>query len=219
MLVLGVGAAGAAETVAAAPAATAAPAAAVPDAAPAAAVPPTLAAKVIKVNDGDSLEVQTDTGTMRVRLFAVDTPEYDQPYGEQSSAFIKTLIPIGSAVEIEVISQDQFRRAVAIVWIASGAERINVNEKLLREGHAWAYRRYMKDPRYCDLEAEARDHKLGLWSRPVKDWVYPPEWRSVKNGEIRALPTPYEETKARCLEVLGLAGSHTYVPPNSPPPN
>ncbi len=181
----------------------------------AAAEPPKLlAAKVTKVNDGDSLEVDTDAGHARVRLSAVDTPEYDQPYGEQASAASKALIPVGASVELEVVTQDQFKRMVAVVWLVNGTARVNVNEKLLRDGHAWAYRRYMKDPRYCDLEAEARDKKLGLWAQPVKDWVYPPEWRFLKNGEIRALPVPYEETRARCLEVLGLAGAATYTPPN-----
>ena len=81
---------------------------------------------------------------------------------------------------------------------------------MLREGHAWAYRRYMRDARFCDVEAEARDAKRGLWAHPVGDWIYPPEWRFLKNGEIRALPTPYVETRETCAAVLGLAGAATY---------
>jgi endonuclease YncB( thermonuclease family) len=99
------------------------------------------------------------------------------------------------------------------VWLIADGKRININETMLREGHAWAYRRYMKDPKFCDLEAAARDKKLGLWAQPVSDWVYPPEWRFVKNGEIRTLPTPYEETREKCVAVLGLAGAATYEPP------
>ena len=73
-----------------------------------------------------------------------------------------------------------------------------------------AYRRYMRDPRFCDIEAEARDARRGLWARPVADWVYPPEWRLLGNGEIRTLPTPYAETRATCVAVMGLAGAATY---------
>jgi endonuclease YncB( thermonuclease family) len=52
-----------------------------------AADPPKVAsAKVTKVNDGDSIEVQLEAGPGRVRFSAIDTPEYDQPYGSQSSA-------------------------------------------------------------------------------------------------------------------------------------
>jgi micrococcal nuclease len=174
---------------------------------------PILLAKVSKVNDGDSIEVQLDAGPARVRFSAVDTPEFDQPYGVKSSAALKAMLPIGSDVELEVVTQDQFRRVVATVWLVADGKRININEAMLRDGHAWAYRRYMKDPKFCDLEQEARSKKLGLWAQPVSDWVYPPEWRFLKNGEIRALPTPYEETREKCVAVLGLAGAATYEPP------
>jgi endonuclease YncB( thermonuclease family) len=176
--------------------------------------PPALqAAKVTKVNDGDSIEVLLESGPARVRLSAIDTPEYDQPYGSQSSAALKSLLPIGSTVELEVVTQDAFRRLVAVVWYTKDGRRVNLNESMLREGHAWALRRYMREPRFCDLEAEARDRKLGLWAQPVSEWIYPPEWRYLKNGEIRTLPAPYAETREKCLEVLKLAGAATYTPP------
>lgn len=181
---------------------------------PAADPPKVLAATVTKVNDGDSIEVQLEAGPGRVRLSAIDTPEYDQPYGSQSSAALKALLPVGSSVELEVITQDQFRRLVAVVWLVAEGKRVNLNETMLRQGHGWALRRYMREPRFCDIEAEARDQKLGLWAQPVSDWVYPSEWRSFRNGEIRTLPQPYAETKERCLEVLKTAGSATYTPPN-----
>lgn len=171
-------------------------------------------AVVTRVNDGDSIEVDLAAGPGRVRFAAIDTPEYDQPYGSQSSAALKALLPVGSKIELDIITQDAFRRMVAMVWLEKDGERINVNETMLRQGHAWAYRRYMKEAKYCDLEAEARDEKLGLWAQPVSQWVYPPEWRFLENGEIRALPTPYPETREKCLAVLKLAGAATYTPPN-----
>jgi endonuclease YncB( thermonuclease family) len=174
---------------------------------------PVLAGTVTKVNDGDSIEVSLDSGAARVRMSAIDTPEHDQPYGATSSAALKALLPEGVAVELEVVTQDQFRRMVATVWLLADGKRININETMLREGHAWAYRRYMRETKFCDLEAEARDQKLGLWAQPVSDWVYPPEWRFLKNGEIRVLPTPYPETREKCVAVLELAGAATYEPP------
>jgi endonuclease YncB( thermonuclease family) len=171
---------------------------------------PVLAATVAKVNDGDSIEVTLDSGAARVRMSAIDTPEHDQPYGAKSKAALKALLPIGAAIELEVVTQDQFSRIVATVWLVADGKRVNINETMLSEGHAWAYRRYMRETRFCDLEAEARDRKLGLWAQPVSDWVYPPEWRFLKNGEIRSLPAPYAETRDKCVAVLGLAGAATY---------
>jgi micrococcal nuclease len=169
-----------------------------------------VAAKVTKINDGDSIEVLLDAGPARVRLSAIDTPEHDQPHGAESSLALKKLLPVGTAIELEIVTQDQFRRIVAIVWLVDAGARLNVNEKMLRDGHAWAYRRYMRDARFCDIEADARDAKRGLWARPVGDWVYPPEWRLLENGEIRALPAPYAETRETCVAVLGRAGAATY---------
>lgn len=176
--------------------------------------PALLKARVSKISDGDSIEVELDTGHARVRLNAIDTPEWDQPYGAQSSAALKAMMPVGSEVELEVATQDQFHRLVATVWMNKDGQRINVNETMLRQGHAWAFRRYMKDSKFCDMEEEARSKKLGLWAQPVSDWIYPPEWRYLKNGEIRTLPTPYVETREKCIAVLNLAGAATYTPPN-----
>ncbi len=142
-------------------------------------------AKVTKVNDGDSIEVQLESGPAGYDCRPSTRPSTTSLMG-QSSAALKTLLPLGSSVELEVITQDPFRRLVAVVWLLTDGKRVNVNEAMLKQGHAWALRRYMRDPRFCDLEAEARDQKLGLWAQPVADWIYPPEWRFLKNGEIRA---------------------------------
>ena len=66
------------------------------------------------------------------------------------------MLPIGSSVELEVVTQDQFHRMVAAVWLVEGDKRTNINETMLAQGHAWAYRRYMRDAKFCDLEQEAR---------------------------------------------------------------
>ena len=47
----------------------------------------------------------------------------------------------------------------------------------------------------------------------MSDWVYPPEWRFLKNGEIRVVPTPYEETLEKCLATYQRAGKGNYEPP------
>ncbi len=164
---------------------------------------------MVKVNDGDSIEVRAASGVVRVRLASIDSPEHDQAYGAQASAALKQLLPPGSSVELEIVTQDAFKRLVAVVWL-TGAERVNINETLLRSGHVWAYRRYMSDAVFCDLEQRAREQKLGLWAQPQADWVYPPEWRLLKNGEIRALPPSIAETRENCLAVKSRAGAATY---------
>ncbi|XVE18634.1 excalibur calcium-binding domain-containing protein [Moraxella sp. ZY200743] len=48
-------------------------------------------------------------------------------------------------------------------------------------GTAWAYREYIKDNEYIDLETKARRDSLGLWSQP--DAIYPSDFRRGKRGE------------------------------------
>ena len=171
---------------------------------------PVLTASVTKVNDGDSIEVTLDSGPARVRMSAIDTPEHDQPYGAKSSAALKAMLPVGASVELEVVTQDQFKRLVATVWLVADGKRVNINEAMLREGHAWAYRRYMREAKFCDLEARSARQEARPVGAAGERWVYPPEWRFLKNGEIRTLPAPYEETREKCVAVLGLAGAATY---------
>src|SRR6185369_13430206 len=61
-------------------------------------------AVVTRINDGDSIEVDLAAGPGRVRFAAIDTPEYDQPYGDKSSAALKAMLPVGSKVELDVIT-------------------------------------------------------------------------------------------------------------------
>src|SRR5689334_3616411 len=86
-------------------------------------------AKVTRVTDGDSIEVDTEQGHARVRMSAIDTPEYDQPYGAQSSAALKALLPPGSHVALEIVPQDKFNRMVAALWRVAEAG-ISVNEAM-----------------------------------------------------------------------------------------
>ena len=43
---------------------------------------------------------------------------------------------------------------------------LNVNKELLRQGMAWHYKYFNKDEELAELEQEAREKKIGLWSQP-----------------------------------------------------
>ena len=62
----------------------------------------------------------------------------------------------------KVMDLDRYRRAVSVLRL-SGRD---LNEEMVREGHAWAYRRYLGRPyasRYIGAEEEARREGRGLW--------------------------------------------------------
>ncbi len=121
---------------------------------------PVLAGKVMRVIDGDTIDVLLASGRIRVRLHGVDAPERNQPGGKASSAWLTQQLR-DKPVQLEPVSQDQYERMVAVVH----RDGRNINRELVRAGHAWAYRRYMRrsERELCLLEERARRESAGLW--------------------------------------------------------
>lgn len=138
---------------------------------PAAAQQDLLSAQVLRVIDGDTLDVRLDSGRMRVRLHGIDAPERNQPGGDAATRWLTERVG-NRRVQLEPVSQDQYGRMLAIVH-RDGA---NLNGDLVRAGHAWAYRRHLRaeDAGWCDLEAAARREGAGLWgsAMPAAPWEF-----------------------------------------------
>ena len=64
---------------------------------------PVLRGKVIDVIDGDSVEVQLQSGRIQVRLHAADAPEHDQPGGRDAGRALRKRLPRGSEVGLESV--------------------------------------------------------------------------------------------------------------------
>lgn len=131
--------------------------------------------RVIRVADGDTVTVYTkERERKKIRLYGVDAPEAGQDWGPEAADFVRDLVFL-QEVEVSVINHDRYGREVALVRLADG--RI-LNEELVRNGHAWVYRRYCKEA-FCDnwiaLELVARAQKRGLWSQPSP--TAPWNWR------------------------------------------
>jgi endonuclease YncB( thermonuclease family) len=153
-----------------------------------------LPGKVIRVADGDSIQVMLQSGRMKVRLASIDAPERDQPGGREATAALAARVK-GRQVSLEVVDQsDGYGRLVAVVWL--GDE--NVNEWLVRQGYAWAFRgRYLHDRQLCVVERAAREAALGLWSRTERNYA-PWEWRHVRPGQYDRLKDYERETVEEC---------------------
>ena len=160
-------------------------------------VVPVLRGIVVGVVDGDTADVRLESGMIRVRLHAVDAPEQGQPSGRAAKEALSRRV-YGQAVRVEPVEQDRYDRLVARLWVGE----LDVNAELLRQGHAWVYRRYADDPRYCDYEAAARSAGRGLWLLPSAQRAAPWEWRRRKS--LGGAFTDYStETAASCTASLG----------------
>jgi len=132
--------------------------------------------RVESVIDGDTIEVLVDGSPkelLRIRLANIDTPEHDQPWGERARAALAARVD-GRVVRINAVATDRYGRIVGEVY----ASDVCVNCELVRDGHAWVYRRYALDAALILLEDDARLHQRGLWSLPPAERVPPWEWRS-----------------------------------------
>ena len=174
---------------------------------------PVLVGVVTKVTDGDTIHVQLSSGPITVRFDSIDAPERDQPWGAEASAALSGRLS-GNEVALDVVTQDRYERLVAVVYL--GDE--NINAWMVQQGHAWAYRQYLKDKDYCVWEGIARATRRRLWSLPSVDTHAPWEWRAVKRGTADRYTDYSNETVANCIASMH-GTSRASKPPKSGSPS
>lgn len=126
--------------------------------------------KVVSIADGDTLTILVDARQIKVRLAEIDTPERGQPYGQRARKTLGNLV-FGETVRVEFVDWERYGRMVGRVHL----DGLDVNAEMVRQGYAWAYRKYLTDPRILELEHEARMGRRGLWGGDSN--VPPWEWR------------------------------------------
>lgn len=126
-------------------------------------------AQVLRVIDGDTIEVSIDDQTYKVRYIGIDTPETVHPtkavewMGPQATEANRRLVE-GQTVLLEkdVSETDKYGRLLRYVWVGE----LMVNAELVRLGFAQVST-YPPDVRYQDtflqLQREPRDAGRGLW--------------------------------------------------------
>jgi len=132
--------------------------------------------KVIKISDGDTFIIMlSDQQKLKVRLAYIDCPEHDQDYGQQVKDYATKLL-IDKNVCLQVKYFDPYKRAVSLVKLSNGQL---LNEEMLKQGFAWHFTKFSKDPNLTRLELQARKSHYGLWksNNPVAPW----EWRKAHN--------------------------------------
>lgn len=131
---------------------------------------------VTGVSDGDTATVKLDDQSVRVRLANIDAPERGQPWGRRAEQSLRDMV-WKRPVRIEWREVDRHGRPIVTMTL-EGIDGIDVSEEQVRRGLAWVYRRYSRDARLTELEAQAREAGRGLWADPAP--VAPWEWRRLK---------------------------------------
>jgi endonuclease YncB( thermonuclease family) len=137
----------------------------------------TLTGTVVSVADGDTITVLVEAERVKVRLAEIDAPERGQPWGRRAKQALTGKIA-GHVVQVETKFNDRYGRRVGHV-VYSGRD---INRELVREGHAWVYRQWMRDATLLDDEAHARAAGAGLWGLPEPERVPPWQWREARRA-------------------------------------
>lgn len=130
---------------------------------------------VVRVIEGDIIEVQHNHHSEHIRLNGIDCPEKGQAFGLIAEHVASDLV-FRKEVTLQTHGLDEDGRTIGDVILPDG---MNLNQELVRRGLCWWYRdKAPKDTVLEGLEKKAREAKKGVWTDPQS--VPPWEWRKRK---------------------------------------
>lgn len=136
-------------------------------------VPTSISAKVVRVIDGDTIDVSQNGKIVKVRLLGINAPETvgqnksGECFGPEASERLRAVLN-GGEVRLETDPsqdlRDKYGRFLAYVFLPNDA---NVGELMIEKGFAREYtytRPYEFQKEFKKAEASARGARRGLWS-------------------------------------------------------
>ena len=124
---------------------------------------------VTAVTDGDTIKIEYQNKTIKVRLAGIDTPELRQEFGPESKKALEDKV-LNKTVYIDGDKKDRYGRLIADIKIGSRW----INKELVEDGYAWHYKQYSRDQELAESELNAKKEAKGLWisHNPVPPWEY-----------------------------------------------
>jgi micrococcal nuclease len=161
-------------------------------------------AKIVKVVDGDTMDILINNKKETVRLLLVDTPETVhptkpvEPFGPEASKFAKeTLTGKDIKIEMDVSDRDKYGRLLAYLYI----DNKMFNEMLLEKGLARVAYVYPPNIKYVDhfrdIQKKAQVSGIGIWSienYAQEDGFHPVNDKQASNKAPQDTIKPTKET-------------------------
>lgn len=125
---------------------------------------------VVGISDGDTIKVRCGQAPeQKVRLAQIDAPEKAQPFGQRAKQHLSDLV-YKRQVELVDHGQDRYGRTLGTVRL----EGQDINWRMVNDGLAWCYLKYLRDKGCLTIESAARDAGRGLWhdQGPIAPWVW-----------------------------------------------
>lgn len=152
------------------------------------ATPSLLEGQVAEVIDGDSLrfaqaqaDPKAEVKLLEVRLVGIDAPEGCQAWGPEAREALREHVA-GKPVQLRTQGLDVYQRTLAVLVV----DGMDVNERMVAEGHAWSQRFQWDKGPYVEKERVAKALKRGLHAAPGA--VLPKDFRRL-NGACEGSPT------------------------------
>lgn len=133
-------------------------------------LPDSIAGRVARVHDGDTVSVVIGKKREKVRMIGLDAPELGQrPWGKRAKEHLMEIIGSSGGtvvVEFDVQRRDRYGRLLAYLWTK---DRHLINYEMLRDGYAVLYT-FEPNVKYADMLREgqrmARERQAVIWGRP-----------------------------------------------------
>jgi len=128
--------------------------------------------QVVNIIDGDTIEVKVGNKVEIVRLLGIDTPEIENPYkreecfGKEAKEKMEQILQkkrVYLLPDPKAPNRGKYGRLLRYVFLPNGEF---VNAELVEQGYAFSYiyQEFQFMKYFGDLEKEAKEKKLGLWS-------------------------------------------------------
>jgi micrococcal nuclease len=120
-------------------------------------------AQVLKVIDGDTLDLFVDLGfkvglNTRIRMIGIDTPEKWHPYGKVVKAYLEKIFE-GQTIFLDVTKKDKYGRYLGVVYLSKG-DKQSVNDHLIDINMAKAYHGASRADIWTEEELEQTSHDM-----------------------------------------------------------
>ena len=128
---------------------------------------------VLKVVDGDTLDVNIDGVKTKIRVIGINTPETVDPrksvecFGKEASDKAKSILT-GQSVALKndptQSDADKYGRFLRYIALPDGSD---YGLKMIKEGYAYEYTYdipYQRQNEYKAAQKEAENDKVGLWA-------------------------------------------------------
>jgi endonuclease YncB( thermonuclease family) len=132
-----------------------------------------IAATVVRVIDGDTVDVAVGGETVRLRLIGIKTPETKDPrkpvecFGREATHRAEELLD-GQTVRLEADpsqdDRDKYNRLLRYIWLPND---ILFNREMIAQGYAFEYTfkvPYKYQAEFQQAQREAREQQRNLWS-------------------------------------------------------